>query len=186
MIQGKMFILYLKCLRSREDKRELSWFKASLLLMSFVFSFLTKLSAAILFFFHAEITEKKKHKTLQNTANTHFAEPKYNPADNICIFYITFALIFSSASGLDTPVELKLKLIPMLQHMHHDASLASSSRELLQHLVNSYPSTPMVIVSLHTFTQLAASSLIDIPKQVDPTCSHTAMPPFFRFVVVNL
>lgn len=54
----------------------------------------------------------------------------------------------------------------MLQHMHHDASLASSSRELLQQLVNSYPSTPMVIVTLHTFTQLAASSLIDIPKQV--------------------
>lgn len=69
--------------------------------------------------------------------------------------------------GLDTPVELKLKLIPMLQHMHHNASLASSSRELLQHLVNSYPSTPMVIVTLHTFTQLAASSLIDIPKQLE-------------------
>lgn len=68
--------------------------------------------------------------------------------------------------GLDTPVELKLKLIPMLQHMHHNASLASSSRDLLQHLVSSYPSTPMVIVTLHTFTQLAASSLIDIPKQV--------------------
>uniref|UniRef100_A0AAQ4R346 Integrator complex subunit 7 n=1 Tax=Gasterosteus aculeatus aculeatus TaxID=481459 RepID=A0AAQ4R346_GASAC len=51
--------------------------------------------------------------------------------------------------GLDTPVELKLKLIPMLQH-----------------LVNSYPSTPLVIVTLHTFTQLAASSLIDIPKQL--------------------
>lgn len=68
--------------------------------------------------------------------------------------------------GLDTPVDLKLKLIPMLQHMHHDASLASSSRELLQQLVTSYPSTPMVIVTLHTFTQLAASSLIDIPKQL--------------------
>uniref|UniRef100_A0A671VJP5 Integrator complex subunit 7 n=1 Tax=Sparus aurata TaxID=8175 RepID=A0A671VJP5_SPAAU len=74
--------------------------------------------------------------------------------------------ICASTSGLDTPVELKLKLIPMLQHMHHDASLASSSRELLQHLVNSYPSTPMVIVTLHTFTQLAASSLVDIPKQL--------------------
>lgn len=58
----------------------------------------------------------------------------------------------------------------MLQHMHHEASLASSSRELLQHLVNSYPSTPMVIVTLHTFTQLAATSLIDIPKQV--RCNH--------------
>uniref|UniRef100_A0A4W5P927 Integrator complex subunit 7 n=1 Tax=Hucho hucho TaxID=62062 RepID=A0A4W5P927_9TELE len=57
-------------------------------------------------------------------------------------------------------------LIPMLQHMHHNASLASSSRELLQQLVTSYPSTPMVIVTLHTFTQLAASSLIDIPKQL--------------------
>uniref|UniRef100_A0A667Y3N1 Integrator complex subunit 7 n=1 Tax=Myripristis murdjan TaxID=586833 RepID=A0A667Y3N1_9TELE len=68
--------------------------------------------------------------------------------------------------GLDTPVDLKLKLIPMLQHMHHDANLASSSRELLQQLVTSYPSTPMVIVTLHTFTQLAASSLIDIPKQL--------------------
>lgn len=73
---------------------------------------------------------------------------------------------FTTPPGLDTPVELKLKLIPMLQHMHHDASLASSSRDLLQHLVSSYPSTPMVIVTLHTFTQLAASSLIDIPKQV--------------------
>ncbi|KAG7460767.1 hypothetical protein MATL_G00202430 [Megalops atlanticus] len=68
--------------------------------------------------------------------------------------------------GLDTPVDLKLKLIPMLQHMHHDAGLASSSRQLLQQLVTSYPSTEMVIVTLHTFTQLAASSLIDIPKQI--------------------
>lgn len=173
MIQGKMFILYLKCLRSREDKRELSWFKASLLL-TFVFSFLTKLSTAVLFFM-------LKSRRKRNTKHC-----KYNLADNICNFYITFALIFSSTSGLDTPVELKLKLIPMLQHMHHDASLASSSRELLQHLVNSYPSTPMVIVSLHTFTQLAASSLIDIPKQVGPNCLHTAMPHFFWFVVVNL
>lgn len=66
MIQGKMFILYLKCLRSREDKRELSWFKASLLLMSFVFSFLTKkkkLSAAILFFFFFMLKSQRKRNT---------------------------------------------------------------------------------------------------------------------------
>ncbi|KAI7800044.1 integrator complex subunit 7 [Triplophysa rosa] len=68
--------------------------------------------------------------------------------------------------GLDTPVELKLKLIPMLQHMHHDAGLASCSRELLQELVSSYPSTAMLIVTLHTFTQLATSSLVDIPEQI--------------------
>ncbi|XP_038616678.1 integrator complex subunit 7 [Tachyglossus aculeatus] len=68
--------------------------------------------------------------------------------------------------GLATPVDLKLKLIPILQHMHHDASLASSSRQLLQQLVTSYPSTKMVIVTLHTFTLLAASSLVDTPKQI--------------------
>uniref|UniRef100_A0A8D1L147 Integrator complex subunit 7 n=1 Tax=Sus scrofa TaxID=9823 RepID=A0A8D1L147_PIG len=67
--------------------------------------------------------------------------------------------------GLATPVDLKLKLIPILQHMHHDAILASSARQLLQQLVTSYPSTKMVIVSLHTFTLLAASSLVDTPKQ---------------------
>ncbi|XP_069897653.1 integrator complex subunit 7 [Dipodomys merriami] len=68
--------------------------------------------------------------------------------------------------GLATPVDLKLKLIPILQHMHHDALLASSARQLLQQLVTSYPSTKMVIVSLHTFTLLAASSLVDTPKQI--------------------
>ncbi|XP_068089036.1 integrator complex subunit 7 [Hyperolius riggenbachi] len=68
--------------------------------------------------------------------------------------------------GLATPVDLKLKLIPILQHMHHDAILASNSRQLLQQLVTSYPSTKMVIVTLHTFTLLAASSLVDIPKQI--------------------
>lgn len=68
--------------------------------------------------------------------------------------------------GLTTPVDLKLKLIPILQHMHHDAILASSARQLLQQLVTAYPSTKMVIVSLHTFTLLAASSLVDTPKQI--------------------
>ncbi|CAB1340469.1 unnamed protein product [Coregonus sp. 'balchen'] len=59
--------------------------------------------------------------------------------------------------GLDTPVDLKLKLIPMLQHMHHNASLASSSRELLQQLVTSYPSTPML--------QLLLQYLKDDPRK---------------------
>ncbi|XP_063774317.1 integrator complex subunit 7 isoform X2 [Pseudophryne corroboree] len=73
--------------------------------------------------------------------------------------------------GLATPIDLKLKLIPILQHMHHDAILASNSRQLLQQLVTSYPSTKMLIVTLHTFTLLAASSLVDIPKQALCECA---------------
>ncbi|KAJ1157435.1 hypothetical protein NDU88_010147 [Pleurodeles waltl] len=79
--------------------------------------------------------------------------------------------------GLATPVDLKLKLIPILQHMHHDASLASNTRQLLQQLVTSYPSTKMVIVTLHTFTLLAASSLVDIPKQIQLLLQYLKIDP---------
>uniref|UniRef100_A0A8B9ZLD5 Integrator complex subunit 7 n=1 Tax=Anas platyrhynchos TaxID=8839 RepID=A0A8B9ZLD5_ANAPL len=104
---------------------------------------------------------KNAHHSIRQSLDSH---------DNVEVEAAIFAAAnFSSlfpVTGLATPVDLKLKLIPILQHMHHDASLASSSRQLLQQLVTSYPSTKMVIVTLHTFTLLAASSLVDIPKQV--------------------
>lgn len=93
-------------------------------------------------------------------AASHFSAQSKDFAAGIC------NKIGEMIQGLATPVDLKLKLIPILQHMHHDAILASNSRQLLQQLVTSYPSTKMVIVTLHTFTLLAASSLVDIPKQI--------------------
>uniref|UniRef100_A0A8C5MR27 Integrator complex subunit 7 n=1 Tax=Leptobrachium leishanense TaxID=445787 RepID=A0A8C5MR27_9ANUR len=93
-------------------------------------------------------------------AAAHFSAQSKDFATGIC------NKIGEMIQGLATPVDLKLKLIPILQHMHHDAILASNSRQLLQQLVTSYPSTKMVIVTLHTFTLLAASSLVDIPKQI--------------------
>uniref|UniRef100_H3CZJ0 Integrator complex subunit 7 n=1 Tax=Tetraodon nigroviridis TaxID=99883 RepID=H3CZJ0_TETNG len=68
--------------------------------------------------------------------------------------------------GKSLKVRNSCKLIPMLQHMHH-ASLASSSTHLLQHLVKLLPLHPYG--HCHPCTpspQLAASSLIDIPKQL--------------------
>ncbi|XP_060687467.1 integrator complex subunit 7 isoform X2 [Hemiscyllium ocellatum] len=93
-------------------------------------------------------------------AAAHFSAQSKDFAAGIC------NKIGEMIEGLATPVDLKLKLIPILQHMHHDATLASSTRVLLQKLVALYPSTRMVIVTLHTCTQLAASSLVDIPKQI--------------------
>ncbi|XP_048392416.1 integrator complex subunit 7 isoform X2 [Stegostoma tigrinum] len=93
-------------------------------------------------------------------AAAHFSAQSKDFAAGIC------NKIGEMIEGLATPVDLKLKLIPILQHMHHDATLASSTRILLQKLVALYPSTKMVIVTLHTCTQLAASSLVDIPKQI--------------------
>ncbi|XP_042189111.1 integrator complex subunit 7 [Callorhinchus milii] len=93
-------------------------------------------------------------------AAAHFSAQSKDFAAGIC------NKIAEMIEGLATPVDLKLQLIPILQHMHHNATLASTTRLLLQQLVTSYPSTKMAIVTLHTFTQLAASSLIDIPKQI--------------------
>uniref|UniRef100_A0A2I3SKX0 Integrator complex subunit 7 n=1 Tax=Pan troglodytes TaxID=9598 RepID=A0A2I3SKX0_PANTR len=107
---------------------------------------------------------------LQNISKCNFLVSKFF-LFSVLFFQRDFAVgicnkISEMIQGLATPVDLKLKLIPILQHMHHDAILASSARQLLQQLVTSYPSTKMVIVSLHTFTLLAASSLVDTPKQI--------------------
>ncbi|NXF49370.1 INT7 protein, partial [Oceanites oceanicus] len=112
---------------------------------------------------------KNAHHSIRQSLDSHDnveVEAAIFAAANFSAQSKTNAAYVFLVAGLATPVDLKLKLIPILQHMHHDASLASSSRQLLQQLVTSYPSTKMVIVTLHTFTLLAASSLVDIPKQI--------------------
>ncbi|XP_077293641.1 integrator complex subunit 7 isoform X2 [Arctopsyche grandis] len=68
--------------------------------------------------------------------------------------------------GQATPAGLKLQLVPALRHMHHDAAAARPVRALLTRLLPSMPAAPFVRLMLHTLTDLAASTLIDIPDQV--------------------
>eukprot|EP00069_Balaena_mysticetus_P012105 bmy_07404T0 len=112
---------------------------------------------------------KNAHHSIRQSLDSHDnveVEAAVFAAANFSAQSKDFAVGICNKISLATPVDLKLKLIPILQHMHHDAILASSARELLQQLVTSYPSNKMVIVSLHTFTLLAASSLVDTPKQI--------------------
>ena len=74
--------------------------------------------------------------------------------------------ISNMIQGLTTPYNMKLKLIPILQYMHHDSSTASMVRKLLIDLISEYSSTDFVIVTLHCLTKLAAATLTDIPNQV--------------------
>ncbi|XP_063608036.1 integrator complex subunit 7-like [Penaeus indicus] len=69
--------------------------------------------------------------------------------------------------GLATPVDVKLQLIQVFQHMHHDAETAATVRSLCLELLKEYPTQRVVITTLHTLTQLAAHILVDIPQQVD-------------------
>lgn len=68
--------------------------------------------------------------------------------------------------GQVTPAYMKLQLIPILQHMHHDTSTATLVRKLCTELLPKYPAKDFVIVTLNSLTQLSSATLVDIPEQV--------------------
>uniref|UniRef100_A0A6A7FUC8 Integrator complex subunit 7 n=2 Tax=Hirondellea gigas TaxID=1518452 RepID=A0A6A7FUC8_9CRUS len=70
-------------------------------------------------------------------------------------------------SALSTPVEVKLQLIKVFQHMHHDADTAATVRSVCLQLLDRSPTQRVVITTLHALTQLAAHCLVHIPHQVD-------------------
>ncbi|KAK2150441.1 hypothetical protein LSH36_405g02019 [Paralvinella palmiformis] len=59
-----------------------------------------------------------------------FAAQSKNFANGIC------TKLEEMIKGLVTPVGMKLKLIPIFQHMHHDASMAKKVELLIQYLVS--------------------------------------------------
>ncbi|XP_014282117.1 integrator complex subunit 7 [Halyomorpha halys] len=69
--------------------------------------------------------------------------------------------------GLATPAHMKLQLIPILQHMHHDTSTAAMVRTVCTDLLPKYPAKDFVVTTLNTLTKLAAATLVDIPSQVE-------------------
>ncbi|XP_050434342.1 integrator complex subunit 7 [Adelges cooleyi] len=75
--------------------------------------------------------------------------------------------ISNMISGISTDVMMKLKLIPILKHMHHDTTTATMVRTLCTDLLKKYPAQDFVLVTLKTLNQLALSILVDIPKQIE-------------------
>lgn len=69
--------------------------------------------------------------------------------------------------SLHTPINMKLQLIPVLRHMHHDANTAALVKNLCVNLLPKYPSESFIIVILDSLTQLSCATLVDIPDQVN-------------------
>lgn len=69
--------------------------------------------------------------------------------------------------GLSTPIETKLKLIPVLKFVYHDTNVAKQIFTICEELLASYPSHQIVTTVLNTTTQLALSTLLHIQKQID-------------------
>lgn len=69
--------------------------------------------------------------------------------------------------SLQTPIAMKLQLIPVLRHMHHDAKTAAMVKSLCTNLLPKYPSENFIVVILDSLTQLSCATLVDIPDQVN-------------------
>ncbi|KAL8606531.1 hypothetical protein ACOMHN_015571 [Nucella lapillus] len=89
-----------------------------------------------------------------------FSEKSKSFSMTICSKMITML------SGLATPVEMKLKLIPSLRHMHHDADTAAKAFAVCESLLEGYPAQNFVRVTLHSMTQLALHSLVHVAAHV--------------------
>lgn len=72
----------------------------------------------------------------------------------------------SMIESLQIPISMKLQVIPVLRHMHHDANTAALVKTLCIELLPKYPSDNFVVVILDSLTQLSLATLVDIPDQV--------------------
>ncbi|XP_064476425.1 integrator complex subunit 7-like isoform X2 [Ornithodoros turicata] len=69
--------------------------------------------------------------------------------------------------GLATPVDVKLRLLGVLQQLRLDAQTAAAVRSACLSLLRSYPSQQIVVAALRVLTRLAAASVTDIPQQIE-------------------
>ncbi|XP_045187298.2 integrator complex subunit 7-like [Mercenaria mercenaria] len=95
-----------------------------------------------------------------------FSEQSRVFAANIC------DKISDTIHSVATPVKLKLSLIPVLQYMHHDVTMATKARNVCSALLSSYPAEMFMVQTLRTMSHLAVLSLIEIPTQVDLLLHH--------------
>lgn len=82
--------------------------------------------------------------------------------------------------SLQTPFNMKLELIPVLRHMHHDANTAALVKALCINLLPKYPSEAFVCAILDSLSQLSCSTLVDIPDQVSLLIEYLSQDPRSR------
>jgi integrator complex subunit 7 len=79
--------------------------------------------------------------------------------------------------GLATPVPVKLKLLPIFQHMYHSAETATRVRQLCISLLASHPAQDFVLIALHTLTKLAIAALLGTVSQIELLLSYIKQDP---------
>jgi integrator complex subunit 7 len=94
-------------------------------------------------------------------ASAQFAEQSKTFAISMC------SKVASMIESLQTPINMKLQLIPVLKYMYHDANTAALVKTLCINLLPKYPSENFICVTLQSLTELSCATLVDIPDQVN-------------------
>ena len=79
--------------------------------------------------------------------------------------------------GLSTPMEMKLKLITIFQHMSYDIEIANEIQAIGKELLQSYQANDFVVTILNTLTQLATVTLVNIPHQINLLLEYLKLDP---------
>ncbi|XP_005178900.1 integrator complex subunit 7 [Musca domestica] len=93
-------------------------------------------------------------------ASSQFASQSRSFAISMC------AKISDMIESLKIPVPMKLQLIPILRHMHHDANTAALVKKLCLNLLPKYPAESFVVAIFASLTELSARTLTGVPDQV--------------------
>ncbi|KAK3093052.1 hypothetical protein FSP39_010547 [Pinctada imbricata] len=118
--------------------------------------------------------QKNVHHSIVNGLDSHDAlevDAAVYAAGRFSAMSKTFAAnicdkIATMIGEIATPVDLKLRLIPILQHMHHDSSTAAKARAVCTELLQNFPAQKFMTLTLNTMTHLAALSLVDVEGQI--------------------
>uniref|UniRef100_A0A1Q3G3H8 Integrator complex subunit 7 n=1 Tax=Culex tarsalis TaxID=7177 RepID=A0A1Q3G3H8_CULTA len=94
-------------------------------------------------------------------ASVNFAAQSKSFAIGMC------SKVASMIESLQTPVSMKILLIPVLRYMYHDANTAALVRSLCCTLLPNYPSEQFVIAIIRSLSHLSYVTCVDIPDQVE-------------------
>ena len=82
------------------------------------------------------------------------------------------ACVMERVTNPATSLPVKLRLVPILQHMHHSADTAAQVRSCLASMLPLYPGQALLTLALRTLTSLAINTRVDIPDQVTLLLDH--------------
>eukprot|EP00742_Colponemidia_sp_Colp-10_P013217 GILJ01014920.1.p1 GENE.GILJ01014920.1~~GILJ01014920.1.p1 ORF type:complete len:938 (+),score=116.00 GILJ01014920.1:285-2816(+) len=113
------------------------------------------------------------HKIWRRLSSTYRPEidAAINAIECVCTESKAFAesildKLYGTIKDLGTPLAVKLQLIRVLRHMHHEPTLTIKARDIAESTLKSYPAARFVAVILDSLTELTLQANHNMPNQI--------------------